>query len=486
MIRLKVILLTLTVAAAVAIWAPGCDDLVTEVNEVTIAGHPNAEFAIYTDSGYKDSGCAPLTVRFRDLSNGPIDQWLWDFGDGDTSSDTNPIHTYDSSGTYTVRLTVYNNQVSDVGEDTETKGRFILVGSTVDSFAVQTQACVGEELTFEPLDMADVSSFSWRFGDGTGSSDSVPVHAYDTVGVYSCTLTVTGGCGSKTLAYDSLIFVRDCPQVAFAAFDSAGCVPFDVTFIDATLSDAGIVSRQWRLDDAVFSDKQNPVHTYTEPGTYTVKLTVTDANDATVSDSIVDFITVYDTGGVAIDTLTPSFACKSDFQQFQVVFRGDSLGDVDSLKWFFGDGTFYVDKQNPPGNAVHAYIDPDKYTVILQAYGPCYSVVDGEDTIPYVADTAVNLVALYDTLPGPPSFTIDPDTASGDTTTLFTFAHTFDTATYPVQTWEWSFGDDSTLTEEGPVEHKYAEPGTYEITLTISTPCNSSAIVDTVEVVDTP
>lgn len=477
MTRLKLILLILAAAAVLFVWAPGCDDLITEVNEFTIAGHPVAEFSIFTDSGYRDSGCAPLTVRFRDLSNGPRDRYLWDFGDGDTSNDTNPLHTYDEPGTYTVRLTVYNTQLDEQGEDSEAKGRYILVGSTVDTFLVDTVACVGQELTFEPQDMADVSSFVWRFGDGSGSIDSIPVHSYDSVGVYSCTLTVSGQCGSKTLAYDSLIRIRNCPNVAFASSDTAGCVPLTVTFFDSSTSDAGISSRQWRLASGVFSDDQNPTHTYQQPGTYTVKLTVVDANGAAVADSIVDFITVYDTGGVAINPLTPTTACRSSFQQFQVVFKADSLGAIDSVKWHFGDGTFFVDNEIPPTNPVHAYVTAGKYTVILEAFGPCYDST--------VADTAVDLVVLYDTLPEP-AFTIEPVSASGDTTTTFTFTHTVDTATDIVDTWQWSFGDDSTLTAQGPVEHKYASPGTYEVSLTITNLCNSAIKVDTIEIVETP
>jgi large repetitive protein len=476
MTRLRISLMILAAAAIVAIWAPGCDDLITEVNEYTIAGHPVAEFGIFTDSGYRDSGCAPLSIRFRDLSNGPRDRWLWDFGDGDTSNDTNPLHTYTEQGTYTVRLTVYNTKLDEPGEDTETKGRYVIVGSTVDSFVVDTVACVGEELTFEPRDIADVNTFVWRFGDGSGSNDSMPVHAYTNPGIYSCTLTVTGQCGTKRLAYDSLIRVTTCPIIAFEASDTSGCVPLQVTFFDATSSDTGVVSRQWRLNSGVFSDNQNPTTTYTLPGTYTIKLTVVDAKGAAVSDSIVDFITVHDTGGVAITPLTPTTACRSSFQQFQVVLKADSLGDVDSVKWFFGDGNFLLDTDIPPSNPVHAYITPGKYTVTLEAFGPCYDSVQ--------ADTAVDLVILYDTLPEP-DFTIEPASATGDTSTTFTFTHQIDTSLYIVTDWEWSFDDDSTVAAEGPVQHKYTTPGTYEVSLRITNPCNSVIRIDTIVVSDT-
>ncbi len=69
------------------------------------------------------SGSAPLTVRFKDKSVGEIRSWLWDFGDGSTSTRRNPSHTYLKAGRYTVGLTVTGSP----GEDVETKKRFILV-----------------------------------------------------------------------------------------------------------------------------------------------------------------------------------------------------------------------------------------------------------------------------------------------------------------------------------------------------------------------
>jgi len=69
------------------------------------------------------AGNAPLTVQFTDKSTGAITSWSWDFGDGETSTDQNPSHTYANHGTYTVALTVENT----TGPDTETKTDYITV-----------------------------------------------------------------------------------------------------------------------------------------------------------------------------------------------------------------------------------------------------------------------------------------------------------------------------------------------------------------------
>ena len=75
-------------------------------------------------SGTPTSGDAPLTVTFADESTNDPTSWSWDFGDGTTSGDQNPIHTYASDGSYTVSLTAAN----DAGSDTETKTAYITVG----------------------------------------------------------------------------------------------------------------------------------------------------------------------------------------------------------------------------------------------------------------------------------------------------------------------------------------------------------------------
>jgi PKD repeat protein len=79
---------------------------------------PMAEF-----TGSPTSGAAPLMVSFSDLSSGTPTTWAWDFGDGATSNEQNPAHTYSAPGRYTVALTVSNT----LGGDTEVKPDYISV-----------------------------------------------------------------------------------------------------------------------------------------------------------------------------------------------------------------------------------------------------------------------------------------------------------------------------------------------------------------------
>ena len=116
MVRTRFIVVALVISAIVLLYSYGCDELVTETIEITVAGHPQAEFQLA--AGSNDSGCVPFEVEFRDQSVGPINKWTWYFGDGDSAvNDTNPSHVYDSAGVYNCTLRVQDTTTDGVDID---------------------------------------------------------------------------------------------------------------------------------------------------------------------------------------------------------------------------------------------------------------------------------------------------------------------------------------------------------------------------------
>jgi PKD repeat protein len=183
------------------------------------ASYLNAEFS----SGSR-GGSAPLVVNFRDYStvyiNGnfqPRYGWRWDFGDGTTSTQQNPSHTYAAPGAYTVSLTV----IDELGNtDTEIKEQYITIDASPTlraEFTSDGQTTVPNTLIgFIDQSTGDIQSRLWDFGDGTTSIEQNPYHAYAASGAYTVSLTVSGPDGSSTHTEENFI----CITVGLAAADN--------------------------------------------------------------------------------------------------------------------------------------------------------------------------------------------------------------------------------------------------------------------------
>lgn len=139
-----------------------------------------------------------LTASFTDTStdsDGTIASWAWDFGDGNTSTQQHPSHTYAAGGTYTVQLTVTDDQgASDTYSNGVTVAEPAGQAPTAD-FSVVTddlQAAFTSEAT-DPD--SPITGFHWDFGDGNTSTLQDPVHTYAADGTYTVTFTVTDDTG---------------------------------------------------------------------------------------------------------------------------------------------------------------------------------------------------------------------------------------------------------------------------------------------------
>lgn len=143
------------------------------------------------------TGSLPLIVQFSDQSTNNPSSWLWNFGDGKSSTEQNPSHTYQEEGSFTVELTVSNVD----GSDKETKSNYIQVTGNPPVAAFTATPTSGYALLtvgFTDLSTNNPTSWQWDFGDGDISTEQHPVHVYATAGKYSVQLTVTNSSGSDT------------------------------------------------------------------------------------------------------------------------------------------------------------------------------------------------------------------------------------------------------------------------------------------------
>ncbi len=246
-------------------------DTETKVDYITVTTIP-APIADF--EGTPLSGVEPMEVIFTDLSTGNMDAWSWDFGDGESSTDQNPVHTYNSHGIYTVSLTTSGPG----GSDTETKTDYIeviAVPPIADFTGAPTSGFAPLTVTFNDESVGEIDTWTWDFGDGNNSPEQNPVHEYTTAGQYTVNLTVSGPGGTNFMTKTNYILVMavEAPVADFTANPTSGEAPLMVAFSNTS---SGMVDQyDWDFGDGGTSQEVNPEHTYVSVGNYTVSLTAT-------------------------------------------------------------------------------------------------------------------------------------------------------------------------------------------------------------------
>ena len=196
--------------------------------------------------------------------------YLWQFGDGTTSTEQNPSHIYIRKGLYSVKLTVTNAY----GSSSETKENYIAIGIAPRADFTGQPTIGNTPLAVEFTDRSTgyPTSWNWNFGDGKGSSDQNPVHTYWSSGDYTVTLTSANEYGTSDATKTYFIQVIPALKSRFIADPKEGKAPLVVKFTD--VSTGNPESRIWEFGDGSTSTQPNPVHTYSSPGAFQVNLTV--------------------------------------------------------------------------------------------------------------------------------------------------------------------------------------------------------------------
>ncbi|MDD5095727.1 MAG: PKD domain-containing protein [Dehalococcoidia bacterium] len=250
--------ITLEVQDANGLWSPKAERVLT-----VLPIPPKPDFTC--PSRY---GKAPFTVEFHGAASREVAIWAWDFGDGSSSDQQNPSHTYAKGGIYTVSLTTSNEGVSA----TETKPD--LIGAVeVDYVTSIVRDYAPLEINFTNLSKGVTSGWKWDFGDGRTSSEKDPTHTYDNPGAYAVTLKVTVPTGEEFSTAEP-IYIRVLSHVPAAEFSYGPTVGLYVPLRFTDLSTGDITSWSWNFGDGYTSSEQNPSHTYGSPGTYSVTLSV--------------------------------------------------------------------------------------------------------------------------------------------------------------------------------------------------------------------
>ena len=276
------------------------------------------------------NNCEDSTISFNNTSSipeGSITTYKWYFGDGDSSVNASPIHTYTSAGTYSVTLVVW----SDNGCRGEVTQSIEVYPNPTADFTF-SNVCKNE--TFSATDRSSVSSGSitswfWQFGDGTTSTDQNPTHDYAASGNYDVTLTVVtnNGC-SNTVSKELTVYIL--PEANFVA--SPVCEDAPMQFVNASAIGYGTMTYEWNFAGQGNSTDKDPVFTFTGFGTFSVELIATSNNGC--KDTIVRNVTVYP---APTADFTVADVCIGDPSVFVNTSTVPGTDNIVKHEWDFGD-----------------------------------------------------------------------------------------------------------------------------------------------------
>ena len=387
----------------------GCKSDTTKILS-TVYPQPKAAFTVKTEN------CLNDTTYFTDQSNGQgstLTNWFWDFGDGQSSIQQNPVHVYTAAGTYTVSLYIKTDK--SCFSDTVKKQVTINLLPTA-SFATTSPLCETKDVTFTNASAANagnLNKWNWNLGDGslfTVTNDNPFTHSYTSIGNFTVTLSVESdkGCKSPVLFRD--IIVNSQPLPGFISPDVCLTDAF-AQFTDTTKIASGtITSWAWDFGDPSSGSLntatvQNPKHKYNSVGIYNVTLTVTSNNGCLAS--ITKPFTVNGAVPKADFTIiNNSGLCSNKDVQIQNTSSVD-FGNITKVEiyWDLANDPSSFDADNSPvANKVYTHLYQNfqtplnkTYQVKLRSYSGILCVDEITKTITINASPLVQFLPIADT-----------------------------------------------------------------------------------------
>lgn len=393
----------------------------------------------------------PFEVAFEDRSHDAT-EIEWDFGDGTTSTDANPVHIYSATGDYTVVLTAIN---SITGCPTSYDTATVYIRDIKAQFESDSIICRGVGSPFNATLSQDVyaecwSGYTWQFSDPamrpiTTTNASYPI-PFPTVGNFGVTLIVSDINGCKDTASSNVRISGI--DAAFSLSDNSICVPTDVDFTDLSTSDTTITAWGWSFGDFSFSTNQNPTHTYTTFQNPISTFLVVENALGCIDTAGKQLISMYQLQSNVVSTPFIPNICVGN----SVSFTASEPAGVDlSFAWDFMDGGT-SQAQNPS----HQFNNPGTFNVGItytETATGCFGT----------ATKTVNVQAYPEA-----AFSTDGDSLAifcNPQNVIFTDA----TPTPPSHTTQWNFGNGNSASGS-QVGTLYNVSGQYTVTMIVNTP----------------
>ncbi|MDW3645963.1 MAG: PKD domain-containing protein [Bacteroidia bacterium] len=425
----------------------GCADTMIRTDDVTVYGtYP----VIDIDPGL---GCPPLDVDFTEntavFSLSTPTLYTWDFGDGNTSNQQNPTHTYVNRGLFDITLAV----TEDHGcvDSVTIPGGVVVTQPIPDFSVVDSSTCAGAMVQFTNTTGGVNPTYVWDFGDGNTSTDPDPTHVYADTGFYDVTLTATdqNGC-SATITRTNAVYIESF-AADFTAVDTLAFCPILTTqFTDA--SSGNVNGWRWTFGDGFgFSTLQNPQHVYFLAGDFDVTLIATHEDGCQDTTTKNNFIQIG--GPLAQFSIDKTEVCLGDTVEITVITQG-AIGIV-PVSWQDGGADFI---NNLPGGfdttvVSHVYLNSG-------VFYPTVSVIDGTCQVDLPAQDSVIVHA-------PPTAALSPVDTLGCAPLNINYTDLSTEGDTAIASWQWSFGNGDSSTLQNP-PYTYLVNGNYDVDLVVT------------------
>jgi len=351
--------------------ADGCSSTTSQYVQIT---RPAVNIST-AGPGTLSSCTTLLTNTFSTNSSEPLTATKWNFGDGGTSADASPTHTFKNTGAYTITLN-YTTQNGCTGTAIFTQySIYPPPPVTVYINPTSPASCVTPiTVTFGANSSDPLASTNWSFGDGGVSADPSPAHTYTAIGHYAATLNYTTQAGCKGTANSTPIIIDPKIKLDFSIAPNPVCGNSTVYFV-TTPNNYDINAYNWDFGDGgtSYAGIATPSYSYNAAGVYTVKLYVRNVGGC-------------DTSMTKTITVKPPFprivgqTYTCDGTRGEVTFTQGSV-QATTVVWNFGDGS----TATTPGDQAtikHTYKKTGTYNVSLTATnGQCSLVVNDPNPV---------------------------------------------------------------------------------------------------------
>jgi PKD repeat protein len=410
---------------------------------VTIWPSPNAAFSLPANDYDICFGHGSFNfINNSTIASGNVVQYLWKFGDGDTSSQTNPSHQYSAVGIYPVTLFAWSNKGAvdsfsyNVSVLENPKARFSINSSNHcfenNYFNFSNQSTVVS---------STVDSIFWSFGDGNTSILFNPVHSYNNIDTYTVEMIckAVNGC-SDTIQNE--VYIRPMPNADFSAFTASKCKnENNFRFTNNSTIDYGSLTYIWDFGNQKTSTNANANYKYLSHGNYDVSLIV--ESDFNCIDTITQTYQVLPSPNPKFYIATAN-SCLRDNENSLIntshILGGGSL----QYFWDFGDNT-----TDTAENLVKSYQNSGTYLIrlIAKSDSNCY-------------DTFAESVTVYE-MPQA-DFSVNTDKQCFNSN-QFEFTNNSIISSGQL-TYEWSFDDGNYSKVNNPV-YNYSIIDTFQVRL---------------------